>query len=109
MSTTTEHEEQKKGRRYLSKPDVMRRYAWISAISVDRAVEKKTIPAPIYVGRRPLWLEEELDARDERARESSAAFSPERKRAQALFLQRARQGRKFQRAQQNRRRTRASA
>ena len=63
MSTTTEHEEQKKGRRYLSKPDVMRRYAWISAISVDRAVERKTIPAPIYVGRRPLWLEEELDAR----------------------------------------------
>jgi hypothetical protein len=95
----------------LAKSDVMRRYAWQSAISVDRAVERKTIPAPIYVGRRPLWLEEELDARDERARESSgsAAFSPERKRAQALFLQRARQGRKFQRGKQNRRRTRASA
>jgi hypothetical protein len=54
------------GRRYLRKVDLMARYGWKVAISVDRAwKEYHTLPPPtIYRTRFPLWDEAILDAHD---------------------------------------------
>jgi hypothetical protein len=82
-------------RRFLPKLDVMRRYGWKSVLSVDRAWKQYgTLPPPTYIGRKPLWDEQQLDERDSRARESSVVVSPERKKAMTLILKRAREAKR---------------
>jgi hypothetical protein len=86
--------------RYLPKQDVMRRYGWKSTLSVDRAwKEYGTLPPPTYIGRKPLWDEQELDERDAHARESSVVASPERKKAMTLILKRARDAKRQSRSE----------
>jgi hypothetical protein len=56
----------RKPKRYLTKPEVARRYGWKAGSSVDRGwrVYGSIPPPTIYQGRRPLWAEDILDAHD---------------------------------------------
>jgi hypothetical protein len=63
MSLKTEAE--RKSRRYLRKSDLLQRYGWTAKISIDRAVARGDIPAPIYIGNIPMWDEDKLNAHDD--------------------------------------------
>jgi excisionase family DNA binding protein len=49
------------GRRVLSRREAAR-YCGVSESSLDRAVRRGDLPAPIRIGRRTLWRAESLDA-----------------------------------------------
>jgi predicted DNA-binding transcriptional regulator AlpA len=63
--------------RYLRKRDVAQRYGGVSVRTVERMVEEKKLPAPIYLpgSRIPLWSAEELEAADRAATAASARRS----------------------------------
>lgn len=53
-------------KKYLRKFDVADRYG-VDPRTVDRWVADGVLPKPMYLGRTPLWHEDDLDANDRRA------------------------------------------